>query len=162
MTDITISPATTDDIPAMARLLTEMDQFYGSPDTDPEQAREQQIREALFGRTPGGYALLARDSQGLAGLAAYSFLWPAVGLTRSLYLKELYVADACRRQGIGKLLMDTLYQIAAEHHCSRVEWTTDDDNDGAMAFYAGLRVPAEASKVFYRVEDAGTGFALPG
>ena len=77
MTEITISPATPDDIPAMSRLLAEMDQFYGSPATDPEQAREQQIRQALFSQTPAGHALLARCSQQLAGLAAYSFLWPA-------------------------------------------------------------------------------------
>jgi GNAT superfamily N-acetyltransferase len=162
MTDITISPATSADIPAMSRLLAEMDQFYGSPGTEPDQEHEQQIRQALFGQTPAGYALLARNSHHLVGLAAYSFLWPAVGLTRSLYLKELYVADACRRRGVGELLMDALYQVAAEHHCSRVEWTTDTDNPGAMAFYAGLGVPVKASKVFYRVEDDGAGFAPPG
>ena len=35
------------------------------------------------------------------GMASYSFLWPAAGLTRSLYLKELYVAQDWQRQGIG-------------------------------------------------------------
>jgi GNAT superfamily N-acetyltransferase len=161
MTEITISPATEDDIPAMSRLLAEMDQFYGSPATDPEPAREQQLRQALFGPAPAGYALLARDGQQLAGLAAYSFLWPAIGLTRSLYLKELYIAGAYRRHGVGKLLMAALYQAAAEHQCSRVEWTTDDDNPGAMAFYESLGVPVKKSKVFYRVENPGTGFSPP-
>jgi GNAT superfamily N-acetyltransferase len=41
-------------------------------------------------------------------MASYSFLWPAAGVTRSLYLKELYVAQDWQRQGIGKLLMDSL------------------------------------------------------
>jgi hypothetical protein len=41
--------------------------------------------------------MLAWDGDDLAGFAAYSFLWPAVGLTRSLFLKELYVAEAARR-----------------------------------------------------------------
>ena len=76
-------------IPAMSALLGEMDRFYGSASADPEDAREQQIYQALFGETSAGHALLARHDEELVGLAAYSFLWPAVGLTRSLYLKEL-------------------------------------------------------------------------
>jgi GNAT superfamily N-acetyltransferase len=159
MTEITISPATVDDVPAMSWLFAEMDEFYGLPGTEPEQAREQQIRQALFSQPPAGHALLARDSHKLAGLASYSFLWPAAGLTRSLYLKELYIAGAFRRQGIGKLLMDGLYQVAAENRCSRVEWTADTDNPGALAFYEGLGVPVKTSKVFYRIENAGAGFS---
>jgi GNAT superfamily N-acetyltransferase len=162
MTEITITPAKPDDIQAMSELLAEMDRFYGSAGADPEQVREQQIYQALFGETPAGYALLARHDQELVGLAAYSFLWPAVGLTRSLYLKELYVAEDYQRRGVGKLLMAALYQVAAEHECSRVEWTTDTDNSGAMAFYAGLGVPIETSKIFYRAEINGDNFAPPG
>ena len=43
-------------------------------------------------------------------------------LTASLYLKELYVADAYRRQRVGKLLMDGLYAVAHRRGLSRVEW----------------------------------------
>jgi GNAT superfamily N-acetyltransferase len=158
MTEITIGPAKPDDIPAMSEMLAEMDRFYGSASTNPEDVREQQIRGALFGETPAGHALLARHDEELVGLAAYSFLWPAVGLTRSLYLKELYVVEAYQRRGVGRLFMAALYQIAAEHECSRVEWTTDADNTRAMAFYAGLGVPVETSKVFYRAENNGDKF----
>ena len=38
----------------------------------------------------------------LVGIAAYSLLWPAIGLTRSLYLKELYVPEGVLRTGIDK------------------------------------------------------------
>lgn len=37
--------------------------------------------------------------------------------------------------------------------CSRVEWTTDEDNIEAQQFYEKLGVPANPSKIFYRVED---------
>lgn len=95
---------------------------------------------------------MAWDDGQLAGFASYSFLWPAAGLTRSLYLKELYVTERARRTGVGKLLMQRLYDIAAEHGCSRVEWTTDRDNPDAQRFYAELGVPVRESKLFYRVE----------
>ncbi len=95
-------------------------------------------------------------------MAAYSFLWPTVGLTRSLYLKELYVAQACRGRGIGRLLMQALFGLAAKHGCSRVEWTTDRGNTSAQAFYHRLGLPVHASKLFYRAEDTGEGLHLPG
>src|SRR6266581_9292618 len=49
----------------------------------------------------------------LTGFAAYSFLWPAIGLTRSLYLKELYVdvhGDGRDRSAAGRALVDAIRQ----------------------------------------------------
>jgi ribosomal protein S18 acetylase RimI-like enzyme len=93
----------------------------------------------------------------VAGLATYSFVWPARGVTRSLYMKELYVAGAYRGQGVGKLLMRAIFETAAQRGCSRVEWTTDTDNVAAQDFYAKLGLPSRPSKIFYRVEDTGSG-----
>jgi GNAT superfamily N-acetyltransferase len=95
------------------------------------------------------------DDDELVGLASYSFLWPAAGVTRSLYLKELYVAQARRRQGIGKLLMENLFAVATKHRCSRVEWTTDQESKEAQRFYAELGVPIHDDKLFYRSEVKG-------
>jgi ribosomal protein S18 acetylase RimI-like enzyme len=83
-------------------------------------------------------------------MAAYSFLWPAAGLTTSLYLKELYVGAAHRRAGVGRALMDGLGAIAARLGLSRVEWTTDTSNEGAQALYEALAAKPLTSKIFYR------------
>ena len=155
---INIAPASPGDGPAMARLLAEMDHFYGASRADPVDERVRQINDALFSSRPVAYALLAWDGAALAGMAAYSFLWPAVGLTRSLYLKELYVGASHRRQGIGKHLMRAVFETAIRHGCSRVEWTTDTGNASAQAFYAELGLPKHPSKVFYRVQDTRTDF----
>jgi GNAT superfamily N-acetyltransferase len=158
---IIIAPANPDDTVAMAALLDQMDRFYGATSAEPPAIRLQQINEALFTTPPAAHALLAWDGTNLAGIVAYSFLWPAAGLTRSLYLKELYVADAYRRRGVGKLLMEALTEVAAKHRCSRVEWTTDTDNPAAQAFYDTLGHQRHPSKIFYRLEDTGTGLRLP-
>jgi GNAT superfamily N-acetyltransferase len=159
---ITISPARPADAAAMAELLEEMDRFYDSDAPAPLAERVGQLNDAVFASPPAAYVLLAWDGNQLAGLAAYSFLWPAVGLTSSLYLKELYVADRYRGRGIGRLLMQGLFEAAAKGGCSRVEWTTDQENTGAQAFYERLGVPAHPSKIFYRVEGDGTGLQFPG
>lgn len=133
-------------------LLEEMDRHYGSTELAPLEQRVSQITDALFGDVPAAFALLAWADDQLVGLASYSFLWPAVGVTRSLYLKELYVAQANRRTGIGKLLMESLFALAARHGCSRVEWTTDSESKGAQRFYQELGVLVNSGKLFYRVE----------
>ncbi len=147
---ITLADAVPGDQDAIAALCAELDRFYGDTPRGTPAERAAQVRDVLFGDPPLAFVLLARDGDTLTGFAAYSFLWPAAGLTSSLYLKELYVAGAYRRQGVGAMLMDGLYKIAAERGCSRVEWTTDQDNPGAQAFYEALGVKLYSSKIFYR------------
>lgn len=148
---ITLADAKRGDEERIADLLGELDLFYGDTPQGTGDERAAQVRAVLFGDHPAAHALLAWDGAALAGFASWSLLWPAAGLTTSLYLKELYVGDAYRRGGTGRLLMDGLYRIAAEHGCSRVEWTTDTDNAGALAFYEGIGAKPRTSKVFYRV-----------
>jgi GNAT superfamily N-acetyltransferase len=134
----------------IATLCAELDRYYGDVPEGTPAERARGVRDALFGAPPLAYALLAWDGPDLAGMAAYSFLWPAAGLTASLYLKELYVAAAYRRAGVGRVLMDGLGAIAARRGLSRVEWTTDTANEGAQAFYETLGAKPLTSKVFYR------------
>jgi len=147
-----VRPATPEDIADLVVLFEEMDRFYGAEAFDPEEVRREQIRSVLFGDVPMAYALLAYDAGEAVGFASYSFLWPAAGLTSSLYLKELYVSESRQRQGAGGALMAALIEIARKQGCSRVEWTTDRDNAGAQAFYDAAGHAVNDGKLFYRHE----------
>jgi ribosomal protein S18 acetylase RimI-like enzyme len=149
---ITVRRAEPNDAEALAEMAKEMDHFYGATEARSRELRIDQVRDALQGDLPAAHVILAWEDTNLLGFASYSFLWPAVGLTRSLYLKELYITANSRRRGIGKMLMRQLYLIAVQHECSRVEWTTDRDNLDAQEFYEALGVPVAASKRFYRLE----------
>jgi len=159
---IRVAPARPADVLALTELLEEMDRFYGAAGGASRDERMRQTAEALFSDPAAARVLLAWDGSQLAGMVAYSFLWPAAGRTRSLYLKELYVGESHRRDGIGRRLMRAVFDTAGQHGCSRVEWTTDDGNAGAQAFYETLWLPSRPSKIFYRVEDTGGGFPTPG
>lgn len=148
---IKVADAVPGDEDAIAVLCAELDGFYGDDPEGTAEDRARQVRDTLFGSPPLAFALLAWDGDVLAGLAAYSFLWPAAGLTASLYLKELYVAGAYRRAGTGRLLMEGLYEVARRRGLSRVEWTTDTSNEGARGFYEALGARPLPSKIFYRV-----------
>ncbi len=149
---ITVTPAELTHVEAIAEVAEEMERFYGATKIDPAPVRISQISEALFSDPPSAYALVAWDDGKPVGFASYSFLWPAAGLTRSVFLKELYVIAYSRRAGVGKLLMRHLYDIAVKNGCSRLEWTTDSDNREAQLFYAELGVSVDESKLFYRIE----------
>jgi GNAT superfamily N-acetyltransferase len=149
---ITVTAAEPGNIEALAVLLEEMDRFYGAIELEPFDRRIRQINEALFTNPPASYAVLAWEGAQLVGFASYSYLWPAVDLTRSLYLKELYVADAARHTGVGKRLMRNLVETALKRNCSRVEWTTDNGNAVARVFYETLGFTPSSSKLFYRLE----------
>ena len=159
---ISVTPAAPADVLALTELLEEMDLFYGAAGGTSREERLRQTGEALFSDPAAAHVLLAWAGPRLAGMAAYSYLWPAVGRTRSLYLKELYVGESHRRDGVGKLLMRAVFETAAQHGCSRIEWTTDDGNAGAQAFYETLGLPRRPAKIFYRVEDTGGGFPIGG
>ena len=149
---VCVSSAERSDVAAIADLMEEIDRFYGVVDVEPRDVRVRRITDALFAHAPAAHALLAWDGNRLVGLAACSFLWPGAGTTRSLYLKELYVAETARRRGVGRMLLQRVLEIAAEHQCSRVEWTTDDVNTDAQRFYEKLGMKRHPSKIFYRTE----------
>jgi hypothetical protein len=90
---LSVRTAVEDDVPALAELFAEMDQFYGATEIEPAEERERQIRAMVFGDHAAAYVLVAYADGQLVGFASYSFLWPAVGLTQSLYLKELFVGE---------------------------------------------------------------------
>jgi GNAT superfamily N-acetyltransferase len=149
---VDVSPATVDDLPALVLLFSEMDEFYGESSAESFEAKERNIRAALFDSPPSAHALIARGAASALGVACYSFLWPAVLTSRSLYLKELYVAKDVRQEGVGSALMGALFDVARSNDCSRVEWTTDSDNHEARAFYSRLSFEPLPSKIFYRAD----------
>jgi GNAT superfamily N-acetyltransferase len=148
---INIRPARREDTEAIASLLEELDQFYGATQVEPLATRLAGIEAALFTSTPAAFVVLAWADSSLVGLAAYSFLWPAAGVTRSLYLKELYVADRYRRKGVGSLLMQEIFNAAHAQNCSRVEWSTEVENVDARQFYSVIGASLQDGKLLFRV-----------
>ena len=58
--------------------------------------------------------------------------------TDCCYLEDLYVDSAARGLGIGRALIQQVYQFAEERNCNRVYWVTDEDNITAHHLYNKL------------------------
>lgn len=153
MENITIVPVYPDDTSSIVELLNEVDSFYGDELAEGAEERAEHVKKAVFGEAPSASMIVAKSESGeILGFASYSFLWPAAGSSRSLFLKELYVRGQARRRGIGKVLMQELLDIAKRQSCSRVEWVTDRSNLSAQRFYEGIGFSSYEGKVLYRYE----------
>ena len=51
------------------------------------------------------------------------------------YLQDLFVDPEVRGAGIGRALIEHVYQVAAAQGCSRVYWLTHESNAEAMVLY---------------------------
>ncbi|MET8961402.1 GNAT family N-acetyltransferase [Streptomyces sp. NPDC004074] len=135
------------DIELVARFLGEVEAYYGGADTPVDQ---EQIRAALFSPRPVATVLIAREGDTPLGFASYSFVWPAAGADTSLYLKELFVREAHRRDGVAGRLMEAVREAGRAAGCTRMEWTADAGNPPALDFYKALGAEPRADKPFYR------------
>ncbi|MCC3766384.1 GNAT family N-acetyltransferase [Streptomyces sp. UNOC14_S4] len=144
-----IERATERDAEAIAILIGEIEAYYGG---EKAPADVTQVRTLLFGEQPAATVLLARDGDIVLGMASYSFLWPAAGADASLFLKELFVRESARRQGIATALMTRVQTAASAAGCTRVEWTADRNNSTALDFYKALGAEPHHDKMLYRIE----------
>ena len=77
-----VTPAHEADLLQITDLLEEMDRFYGVTEFESASDRQDQIHSLICRNPPAAFLLLARHGDRVVGLASYSILWPAVGLSR--------------------------------------------------------------------------------
>ncbi len=96
--------------------------------------------EVTFARLTGGAepmgAFLARDESGRAIGMVHWILHRSCWTTGDYcYLQDLFVAPDIRGGGVGRALIEAVYDIAQKHGCSRVHWLTQFSNERAMVLY---------------------------
>ena len=98
----------------------------GSHRNDGAGCGGRRLYTAEFKRQPPDfYALVAEVPSvlpGLAGMLVYYLIPFSFRARPTLYIKELYVADAARRLGVGEALMRAAAAAALEHDCATIEW----------------------------------------
>ena len=51
------------------------------------------------------------------------------------YLEDLFVSESVRGQGVGRMLIEQVYDFATLNECNRVYWTTQEGNKTARSLY---------------------------
>lgn len=83
-------------------------------------------------------ALVAEQDGKLVGLVHYLFHRHSTALGSVCYLQDLFTAPSTRGKGVGRALINAVYEKAKAAGSPRVYWHTQETNDTAMILYDKL------------------------
>ena len=110
--------------------------FYGRAGAT---ALPREISELTWQRFFDGYepvhALVAELDGALVGLTHFLFHRSTVTVGPSCYLQDLFTAEAARGQGVGRALIEAVYERAQAAGSRRVYWLTHETHETAMRLY---------------------------
>ncbi|WP_448570392.1 N-acetyltransferase family protein [Trichothermofontia sp.] len=132
----TIRPAVPEDVPHLFDLilaLAEYEKLAHTVNNSPDA-----LAEHLFGPTPYAEALVATVGEERVGFALFFTTYSSFLTQPGLYLEDLFVLPAYRRQGIGTAFFQALAKLTVERGYGRFEWSVLAWNQPAIAFYQQL------------------------
>lgn len=110
--------------------------FYGRFDATalPEAVTTQTWKRFLDPTVPV-HALVAEDAGRLVGTVHYHFYLSTLLLNDDCYLQDLFTDPARRGRGVGRALIEAVYERARAHGAARVFWHTQETNARAQVLY---------------------------
>lgn len=84
----------------------------------------------------------------VVGIVHYVFHRSTWTIGDYCYLQDLFTLEECRGQGVGRSLIEAVYEKAKESGASRVYWLTHETNATAQALYD--KVAAKSGFIQYR------------
>jgi GNAT superfamily N-acetyltransferase len=94
------------------------------------------------------HALVAESDGALLGLTHYLFHRSTTSIEPTCYLQDLFTAEAARGKGVGRALINGVYDRAKQAGAGRVYWLTHETNLTAMRLYD--TVAERTGSVVYR------------
>jgi GNAT superfamily N-acetyltransferase len=134
--DLLIRPVTPQDYAQWLPLWDGYNAFYGRAGATalaPEITRTTWAR--FFDAYEPVHALVAARGDELLGLTHYLFHRSTTAIGPNCYLQDLFTHEATRGKGVGRALIDGVYQRAELAGCLRVYWHTHETNHTAMRLY---------------------------
>jgi GNAT superfamily N-acetyltransferase len=149
---VDIRPAQAADAQLIFSLIGELAEYEDAPEAVTGDA--MMLREALFGARPHAEALIAECVGEPIGFALFFGTFSTWECRPGIWIEDLYVRPAHRRDGVGRALVAQVAAIALARGCARLEWTALDWNRPALDFYEKLGATRLEDWVTHRVERA--------
>lgn len=150
---LTVRAVREDDYDNWLPLWDGYNRFYGRfGDT----ALPPEITKLTWSRFFDGYepvhAFVAKRDGKLVGLVHFLYHRSTTHAGPTCYLQDLFTLDSERGKGVGRALIEAVYDAARRHRAERVYWQTHETNHTAMRLYD--TVAGKTGGVVYRKELA--------
>ena len=147
--EVTIRPVTRDDYDQWLPLWEGYNAFY---ERAGPTALAPQITAMTWARFFDAYepvhGLVAESDGRLIGLTHFLFHRSTTAIEPLCYLQDLFTSEAARGKGVGRALIDAVYDRARLAGSPRVYWQTHETNHTAMLLYD--KVAERSGFVVYR------------
>ncbi|WP_163296652.1 GNAT family N-acetyltransferase [Enterobacter hormaechei] len=141
-----------EDVPDLVTLFVEMEGYYFGHGAISHEEMSTYLAEKVFSAYSGVTVIGARRNGVFVGFATFTLMFPAPLCSGQAFMKELFISEAARGQGIGKSLIRFIATFALKQGCSRLDWTTDTSNPKAGMFYFSLGATQIKQKQYFRLE----------
>jgi len=139
--DVTIRSATTQDFPAIFKLIKEFSIFQQCADKVRNTVDQMVDDKDLF------HCFVAEtEHKEVVGFASYFFAYYS-WTGKAIYLDDLYVQENFRKQGTGKKLLSAVIQLAENERCKKLRWQVSKWNSNAIAFYKSLGAAIDETEI---------------
>jgi GNAT superfamily N-acetyltransferase len=149
MSSLSIRPVRRDDLEKWLPLWDGYNAFYGRSGAT---ALKREITDMTWSRFFDAYepvrALVADDGGTLLGLVHYLFHRSTTAIAPVCYLQDLFTAEGARGKGVGRALIEGVYEQAKLAGSSRVYWQTHETNVTAQQLYD--RIADRSGFIVYR------------
>lgn len=129
---IVIRPVDAADFPQWLPLWTGYNTFYKRTVAD---EITQITWKRFFDPSVPMHALVAEQDGKLLGLVHYLFHHATAFTEPNCYLADLFTNQLARGKGVGKALIEAVYDKARAAGCGRVYWQTHETNAVAQVLY---------------------------
>jgi len=129
-----IVSGTKKDVPLIRALILELAEYERAlPGEAP--VTEKDLEKTLFGKRPAAEVLIAYLGKEPAGFALFFHNYSTWLGKRGIYLEDLFVRPAARKNGVGFALLQAIARVALERDCGRLDWSVLTWNELAISFY---------------------------
>jgi len=112
----------------------------------------EKLRASLFGKHSNAEAILAEDGTTAVGFVVFFHNFSTFTGKKGIHLEDIFVESEYRNQGVGKLLMQKLFEIALERNCERLDLTALNWNENALRFYESLGAKPQTEWTAFRFD----------
>jgi GNAT superfamily N-acetyltransferase len=146
-----IRPAVPSDIPAITKLIHGLARYERlSKHCRPSPTK---LRQHAFGKHRYFEALICESANRPIGAAIYYFTYSTFTSSPVLFIEDIFVEPAARKQGAGTALMKCLASVAIKKGCQQMNWHVLGWNKPAIHFYNRLGAHLDRTWLLTRLTD---------